>query len=149
MLPATNRAAAAGGRWAADNKGMRGPENPGRALFKYFRRFGSALADHVYLNAVGFFRRQKLMALLCAEMWHVDDGGRIVGEKAHHSSGRQGAHPLGRLKDGEWAKKPRSIEFFINIHARAVRRVLQFVHRDVSTPARDAGRLIAYVESRR
>lgn len=74
-------------------------------------------ADQVDLHASRFLGRDQLVTLLGAEMGNVYDCRRVIGRQSHHGSDRQRAHALGRLQDGQGAKKPRCIKVFVDFHS--------------------------------
>lgn len=99
-----------------------------------------ALAQDIGLRAVFLACLHKLMARLGAEMRHIDDGGRIIGQKRDLRARIERAHPLAQAQDGQGAQQPAGIDDLA--HAAEIGAMFQPVHKVVTECADDAGRVM-------
>lgn len=70
----------------------------------------TGFADEVELREPIFALGQKLMSGFGAEMRHIHDGGRIIGQHAQDLSRGHGFQTLARFQDGQGAQEPRGVE---------------------------------------
>lgn len=52
---------------------------------------------------------------LIAEMRHINDGSRIIGQDLQNRTGGQGLQPLARFQDGQGAQEANGIQGIGNI----------------------------------
>lgn len=67
-----------------------------------------------------------------AEMGHVDNGGRIVGQHGQGLPGRNCLQPLACLQDRQGAQKARGIQMMCITHMHQISGMFQPVHRHVT-----------------
>ena len=89
------------------------------------------------------------MALFIAEMRHIDDGSRVVGNQHDLRAGCQWHHAFAQFQNGQGAKQPQSVDFrnirHISPISPDVSASPQACDRMCAHMSRDAAELMAYV----
>lgn len=79
------------------------------------------------------------MPRFSAEMRHVNDGSRVIGQNGQAVACSQSLKPLAGLQNGQGAQQARRVEFVGCIrHRLQIGGMFQSVHKDVTGPWGDA-----------
>ena len=83
-------------------------------------------------------RRDDFMALLGAEMRHIDQGRRIVCVNGENGAGRRGFQAFADFQDGQGAQEPPRVERVIGFHTQWLALHVTKVQRYCDASWRDA-----------
>lgn len=86
---------------------------------------------------------QQHMTLFIAKMWHINHGGRIIGQQAHNVAGFMPHKAFAQPQHGQRANEAKRVDFFVPFHIQLDRAAQGPSPRKCDITAGDAGHVMA------